>query len=471
MKNSYRRTRWVIVALYFLLCIVSLNYNGPFFDEGIYVTAGTRTLESAAYRDGFLTWFAGSLAWPVLAGAGYHVGGLIGTRVVAVLLGTVTLAAFGRATRNIFNEQVGFWATLALALNGPFLAVTRLGVYDVLALTGVALSFWTLTELQEQDHRFWLVLAVLAYVLAVFAKYPIGVMIVPLLGTLYFLREDKAGTDVLIFLFLTGATGLIFFLPAREQIGTFFNWRLQNRPEFGVSLSVIRFVLVYLSAAPLLLSLIGWLLTEKHRELGLVMLLCLGIWPTYHLLAGDPVGTNKHVVFGFLFVYPLVGVTLSRLWGDGPHRWLRKAATVVLVLGLAGLGLIQVNQADRGWPDLRTPAGVLLSLVEPGDQLLINESWPFTMYLYTADRIASPWDVYDLYRITHEEDAPDLCAYNWVVDVRGSYAWPGDVQASLEACDTYQQIYSDSSMVINLGEDFNYVRYPVETVVWKNTGE
>jgi hypothetical protein len=313
---------------------------------------------------------------------------------------------------------------------------------------------------------------VATYVLAIFAKYPIGLMIVPLLGTLYFLREEKAGADIMIFLFLTGAMGLIFFLPAREQIGSFFNWRLQNRPEFGVSLSVIRFALIYLSAAPFLLGLAGWLVTKRRRELGILMLLCLGIWPTYHLLAGDPVGTNKHVVFGFLFVYPLVGAALRRLWGDdAPRQWLRKAATVVLVLGLAGLGLLQVNQADQGWPDIRRPAGVLLSLVEPGDQLLINESWPFTMYLYTADRIASPWDVYDTYRITHEEDTPDLCAYDWVVDVRGSYAWPADVQAALEACDAYQEIYRHTSTVVNVGEDFNYVRYPIEIVVLENATE
>lgn len=472
MKNFYRRARWSVIVIFILLSLSTLNYNGPFFDEGIYVTAGTRTLESTAYRDGFLTWFAGSLAWPVLAGAGYYVGGLIGTRVVAVLLGTLTLAVFGRAARNIFNEKVGFWATLALALNGPFIALARLGVYDILALVGIALSFWALTELREQDHRFWLVVAVATYVLAIFAKYPIGLMIVPLLGTLYFLREEKAGADIMIFLFLTGAMGLIFFLPAREQIGSFFNWRLQNRPEFGVSLSVIRFALIYLSAAPFLLGLAGWLVTKRRRELGILMLLCLGIWPTYHLLAGDPVGTNKHVVFGFLFVYPLVGAALRRLWGDDASRqWLRKAATVVLVLGLAGLGLLQVNQADQGWPDIRRPAGVLLSLVEPGDQLLINESWPFTMYLYTADRIASPWDVYDTYRITHEEDTPDLCAYDWVVDVRGSYAWPADVQAALEACDAYQEIYRHTSTVVNVGEDFNYVRYPIEIVVLENATE
>lgn len=472
MKVNYRWASWGVLALFLLFSLITLNYNGPFFDEGIFVTAGVRTLEPTPHQDGYLSWFAGSLLWPVLAGLGYQVAGLMGTRAMAALFGAISLAAFGRATRNIFGERVGFWATLALALNGPFIALARLGVYDVSALAGIAVSFSAITELKRRDHRAWLVGAVIAYVFAIFSKYPIGLMVVPLMVVLFFLREEKATTDIMIFLFLTGAIGLFFFLPAREQIGSFFNWRLQNRPEFGVSLSVIGLVLVYLNAAPLFLGLAGWRTLKKQRIFGLLLLLSLGIWPIYHLLAGDPVGTNKHVVFSFLFAYPLVGMGLSKLWGDGQRRaWLRKAATLVLLLGLAGLGLVQVNQSDHGWPDLRPPAGVLRAAVVPGDQLLINESWPFTMILYTTGRIESPWDVYDTYRITHEEDVPDLCAYDWVVDVQGSYAWPSEIRQTLEECETYHPFYRHTSMVINLGADYTYVRYPVETVVWRNNME
>ncbi len=464
----HSRGRWAIVGLFALVCMATLAYNGPFFDESIYVTAGIRTLEGHGRTDGFLTWFAGSLVWPLLAGLGYRTGGLLGARAIAVLFGTVTLAALGRTARNLFDERTAFWATLAFALNGPFVALTRLAVYDVLALASIAVSFWALTELNRQDHRIWLFIGALAYPLAVIAKYPIGLMIVPLMGTLYFLRKEKAATDIPILFFLVGALGLILFLPVREQVGVFFNWRLENRPEFGVPLSVIGFAIAYLSAAPLLLGLWGWFRAGKRRDLGGLLLLSLGIWPLYHLLAGDPVGTNKHLVFGFLFVYPLVGVVLNRLWS---RQILHKLAAAVLVLILAGLGLTQVVQADNSWPNLRIPAHYLMMRVQPGDRLLINESWPFTMYLYTGRQIESPWDVYDQYRITHEETAPDICAYEWMVDVRGSYAWPSELQHALEECGVYEAVISHTSTVINLGADFNYVSYPVETIVWENRGK
>jgi hypothetical protein len=108
LSERYKRATWIVLAICLFLCLITLNYNGPFFDEGIYVTAGIRTLEGTAYEDDFLSWFGGSLVWPVLAGLGFRAGGLIGTRAVAVLLTMGGLAAFARAVGNLFGEKVGF---------------------------------------------------------------------------------------------------------------------------------------------------------------------------------------------------------------------------------------------------------------------------------------------------------------------------------------------------------------------------
>ena len=71
-----RRTRNVAAAMIlaaFLgleLAVILTVANGPTLDEGIYVTAGRRTLEGSGGTDGYLGWFAGSLLWPALAGDG-----------------------------------------------------------------------------------------------------------------------------------------------------------------------------------------------------------------------------------------------------------------------------------------------------------------------------------------------------------------------------------------------------------------
>lgn len=469
--SYYTKARWIVVVLFCIACLATLNYNGPFFDESIYITAGIRTFEGNGLSDGYLTWFAGTLLWPAMAAVGYQVAGIFGTRAIAVILGTISLGAVGRATTNLFGERAGFWATLALALNGAFIALTRLGVYDLPALAGIAISFWAITELARQDHRRWLLVAAAAWAIAVLAKYPVGLMILPLLGLLLLLRDGKATTDAMIFLFVAAAIGLAIYTPLRSQIGGFFDWRLQNRPSFGVPLKVITYAIVYLSVAPTLLGLIGWSLAVDKRKVATLLLGCAFLWPVYHLVAEDPVGTNKHLVFGFLFVYPLVGLTLSRLW-DLPSRLaLGKIATVAVVIALSGIGIVQANQGDHSWPDLRTPAYVLAKYVQPGDELLINEAWPLTMHLYTNGQISSPWDVYDEYRLTHEDTAPDVCDYDWVVDTQGSYSWPSEIAEALDRCPDYQEFMSDSSTVVNLGSDLSYVSYTVQTIIWKNTSE
>jgi hypothetical protein len=272
---------------------------------------------------------------------------------------------------------------------------------------------------------------------------------------------------------VSAGIGLMMYLPLREQLAQFFGWRLTNTPGFGVTIQMIGFAIIYLSAAPLLLALAGWLVAKSQRLLASVLLASMAIWPAYHLLRSDPTGTNKHLVFGFLFAYPLAGVALAALWGDkdSQRRVLRRAGVALVVITLAGIGLVEVNQADRGWPNARDSAQYLINNVQPGEQLLISESWPYTMYLYNAGRIESPWDVYDEYRVAQEGLESDLCDYAWFVNVRGSYAWSESVLDTVEDCDSFALVNTSVDTVINLGPDLRYVSYQVHAEVWQNTSE
>lgn len=468
LNLSFVRARWVVVALFFAGCAVTLAYNGPFFDEGIYIVAGIRTFEGHGMTDGYLTWFAGTLLWPMLSAIGWRVGGIVGTRAIAVLLGTASVAAAGQAAANLYGDRVGFWATLSLALNGALISLARLGVYDGLALAGIAVSFWAITELARQDHRLWLVTATLAWVAAVFAKYPIGLMVIPLLALLPILRGKRGYADAALFLFIAAALGLALYMPLRDQIGGFFDWRLQNKPGFGVPLKVIAYAIFYLSTVPTVMAIIGWVLSKERRQMATLLLLCLAIWPAYQLLAQDPVGTNKHIVFGFLLASPLVGVSLSRLWDLAPRVPWNKATALLVVVGLAWLALGQVTRVDRAWPNLSAPANYLAQEVEPGDHILASEGWPITLELYDRGRLQSPWDVYDQYRLSTEPSAPDVCDFDWVVDTAGSYAWSEGTRGQLAACPSYVQVAEHTSTVVNPGADLTYVAYPVTTRIWRN---
>jgi 4-amino-4-deoxy-L-arabinose transferase-like glycosyltransferase len=464
MKN-YKRAAWLILAVWIVFCLATLDYNGPFFDESIYITAGQRTLEGHGYTDGYLVWFAGSLLWPVLAAIGYKIAGLIGTRIIAALLAAVAFAAVVRATANVFGEKAGFWTALTLAFSAPFLSLAHLGVYDLPALAGIAVSFWAIVKMAKSDNRAWLAVAVLAFIFGFFGKYPMGIMVLPLVGVIFALRARKAFMDVAIFGLFSLAITLAFYLPGREQLSQTLSWSIANKPTFDVTLAMIAAAILYVSGAPFVLALIGWLAAKDKHILATILLLSLVIWPAYHLATANPASLDKHLAFGFLFAYPLIGLGLATMW----ERWQGKFITLASIAALIVLGYFEIGNYDRAWPDVRQTANYLVGQVQPGQQLLINESWPYTMYLYIDGRINSPWDVFDAFRITHGESKISLCQYDLFVNSEGSYKWPDSIMKEIQQCGDFEPVFSRVTMVVGLGPYIEYVTYPVKTTIWRNT--
>lgn len=459
--KRYAIAAWVVVGLFLVYCLATLNYNGPFFDEAIYITAGERGLEGHAIEDQYLSWFAGSMLWPTLSGLGYRVAGLVGARAVAALFATVALAAMMLAARNLFGRPAAFWATLAMALNGPFLSMARLAVYDLAALAGIGVSFWAITELARRDSRGWLVLAAFAYVAALFAKYPMGLMILPLVALTVVLRRRKSAMDLGMLGFIVLPLVLVFYLPLQaplSELGVRLAPREILRQPAVVTLSTV----VYFSIAPILLALLGWLIARGRRALAILLVMSLMIWPAYHLRQELVVSYSKHVVFGCLFGYPLIGLALATMW----DQWKRRAAVVAILATLVMIGLVQRQQLDQIWPDVRVASGYLVANVQPGDKLLINDSWPYVVDLYDHGRIEKPQDVIDIY--SRAEAAIDLCDYDWFVDSDYTPKWPAEVLQSLEQCGTFRPVFSTVSSVSRLNFTFDYIVEPVKIVVWQN---
>jgi hypothetical protein len=374
-----------------------------------------------------------------------------------------------------------------------------------------------------------------AFCWAIFSKYPTGLMLLPLMGVLLVLRGRKAVTDVFLFGFVSAAITLAFFLPVRERIVSFFSYRLVNSPAVGVTRAMVAVDLFRLSVVPVLLALLGWWAAGERRGLATVLFVALLMWPAYHLILGDSVSRSKHLVYGFAFGYPLVGLALDWLWGEvgmetrptaqagretrltgeagmetrptaqagretrltgeagmetrptahagmetrptaqagrgtrRTARWLGQVVAVVLAVGLIAQGVVQLERFNRAWPDARPAADYLLARVQPGDKLLINESWPYTSYLYDAGRIETPWHVFDVYRITHGQSEIDLCEYDWFVDSQGAYQWPGPIVFRLHRCGVFEPVLTTESTVVGMGRDLEYIRYQVKVVVWQNS--
>ena len=469
-----RRLTWLVLALFAAveIWLIISAHNGPFTDEAIYATAGIRTLYGFGMNDGYLTWFAGSLLWPVFSALGYTAGGLAGSRLVALICVLIAGTGSVQGARNLFGDRAALWCALALVCNGPFLALAHLAVYDVLALAGVGVSFWGITALSRHNHRGWLLVAAIAFGVTILAEYPIVLCGIPLACLLFALRGKRAWLDLGMFGFIFLALLLAYFLPLRTPLTQFFLWRVQNNSSFGVTPAMLRFSLLYYAGVPIVLAIPGVLLAPGQRWVALSLVGALFLWPVYHEVTANSVSSTKHIVFGFLFGYPLIGLVLANLWSRRNRlwhfTWVRRGSVVVVLAALVFFGATQMAQLDRGWADTRPATNYLVHHMQPGQDVLSSDSWPYQLALYTNARIASPWDVYDAYDVEHSAHPLDLCRFNWFVDEQNGTAWPTSLRQSVMDCGTFHLVYQTSSTVTNISRNLTFVSYPVTISIWSN---
>jgi hypothetical protein len=458
---------WVLLLAFLAgeLAICFLQLTGPFLDEGIYVTAGLRTLQGHGISDDYLSWFSGSLMWPVIAAIGWKLWGLAGARAAAALCVTLGLVGALKASGNLFGHRVRAAGALAAVTSGPVIALGHLAVYDTLAVACAGGSFWAMSEFLRRDDRSWLCAAALLYALAGLAKYPVLMFVGPPLVLLVFaMRGRRAAMDLGLFAFIAGAVLLIYFLANRAQLTAFEGFRINDNPSFGVSRTQILYSQVYFTAVPLALAVVGALLIER-RAVGLALLTGVLGAPFYHLYTGNPSGDQKHVVFGLLFMLPLIGVTLTHAL-----RGWRALLAVPALVGLLAFAAIQVVRIDEGWPDLRSVSSVLVRDVHPGERLLANSAWVEAMYLYTSHRIVNPYDVYDASRVSQLGRSVDVCRFQWFLEIPGGESWPASIRAAVKRCGSFHRVYASSAQMTGLGSNLHFVTYRAPIEVWKNEG-
>ncbi|BCL77968.1 glycosyltransferase family 39 protein [Ktedonobacteria bacterium brp13] len=464
-SKAYRIASYLVLLIFAIcqLTVIFLQKTGPFYDEGIYVTAGLRSWQGKGVADGYLVWFAGSLLWPMMAGLGYLIHGLVAVRIIAFLLAFVTVCMLYLTTNNLFGPKVACFTVIAFTINGPFMALAHLGVYDSPALAFTSISFWCITQLKK-DHRIWLCLSAISLAIAMIAKYPIGLMILPILGMLISIRKKKSIIDISLFLFIFVAAFFAFFLPVQFQVGDWLFWSIRNKPTFGATESTIIAAQLYLGLIPFIIAILGFLVAPRKKQ-AIVLLLAGLIWPAYHILSKNPVSDNKHVVFGFLFTYPLIGLFLSCLW---QKKWFGKPLISLICVILVLVGAVQLYILDYAWPDVRQPAMYLVQNARPGDLYLINDAWPYTMYLYAQNKLSDPWQVYDNSRIANHENKTSICKYTWYVDEKGSYPWSDSFLNQIKACHAFIPVYHATSTAFGLGSNLEYVQYQVTTTIYEN---
>lgn len=462
----YKRMTAVLFGLFLAYSFLSLTSNGPFFDEGIYVTAGYRTLQGFGLSDRYLTWFAGSLTWPVMAAVSHSLAGVAGVRMLAALLSMGSMLFVYLTTKELFEEKAAFYACLCYALAGPFLTLSHMGVYDVPALFGMSVCLWGVVKMAKQDHRVYLAPIILGIAFAAVSKYPIAFMTPVVLLLIMVLRPGKWKLDIGIMLFVLSAVGLFYLLPVRDQLVNLMDFLAKNRPTFGASRALVINAQLYYALPLATLALFGAMIAP-NRKMSFVLLLGIAFWPFYHIVTNNRVSDVKHIVFGYMMVAPLVGLFMARLMSS--HVVWR----LIGIFGIGAWAVFGVKTAyimDRAWPSVEPVAQYLIENVEPGETLLLNNSWTYIMYLYTNGNMLTPWDAFDVYRLVQGDDPGDMCSYEWFIEEVGTFQWPDEALSELNACGSFEVVfeYRDDT-IFGLADDTSYTLYGVTTRVWRNT--
>jgi hypothetical protein len=271
---------------------------------------------------------------------------------------------------------------------------------------------WCASRASGTDATRWVVGAAVAFAMAVVSKYGYAAMVAPVVGLLVSVQGAKASVRaVALFLSTVGMMVGTYFLVC---FGTLFppSSGAYLEQAFGRSRGHIATLHIVFALVPFGLAVGGavtaWR-TPRGRLLAATCLLALFVYPAFHLWTANFVSGQKHVVAGFLFAYLLAGMALERLWAS------RSRAPAVAVLSVLTLwGALQGYWQDHSWADIRPLADYLVRSVRPGERVLAESPWSYTLYLYPAGLIASPSTVIDA-NYSPARDGLDICQIPWVV--------------------------------------------------------
>ena len=412
--NNINKKTWLVVVGFSLLEIILILFplNGPSLDESLYIEGGVYLLNGGdIYQSGYISLFNGSpFIWPIFAGFGFELGGTVGADLMALGFAILTLLMVAQATANLFGKTAAMWTAIMLSLNAHFVHLGHYAAYDIPSLAFMSISFWSITQYRKDTRRTWVFVAAVAIALATLTKYPFGIMLPILLMLLLIVSEKNVRlSNTLLFLFVSGVIISAYMLYFFQSLipSSLAAYNVGSPGYLVVFIFQFSFIVV-----PLSFAIVGYRIAQEQQfgHLPKVLLGALFVWPLIHILANKDVSAQKHVVTGYLFAYPLVGLAMERLWKSQ-----RRVFMSALLVGLVVWGGIKLFVIDHHWIDIRPAAIYLAQHVAPKDRIF---NFDDSRWLAVHLQDEGLRDVEMIYE--HELDTPiatsDLCEYQWIVN-------------------------------------------------------
>lgn len=369
----------MILAVAWYLRAMNAAYSSAYMDESVYVLYGRMFLARhfEAPIDEPLRWSFGWYLWPMLAAAADKIGGIVGVRELAALLGTVTVGAVYGFARRLFSPVVGLAAAAMFALLAPAVYTSRIATRDSGALCFFALGLWAFTcALQGNRRRDWLAAGASLFA-AFLCKYVVAIFF-PFFVLLAFKKKLRPWVFFnLPLAFLCAAYVAVYHneLVALLRYGSAYgslrapaaqarDIYLNNRLDFWIiaGFSCLAF------------------LSKASRRRVLVLWTAAVIFLVFQWKTRADYDYWKHVTYPLLFLTPLAALgVLAAVEKLCPRELNRRAmASALSIVAVCGVLGWTGKSWDMGqfvfWPNVEPALAYMEGRLTPDERVLVDDS-------------------------------------------------------------------------------------------------
>ena len=357
-------------------------------DEALSILLGRAVLDGQSC-DGACAQHTGSvLLHPVLAAMGDRWAGLYGARVMSVLCGITLLLAVIVVGSRLAGRMTGLLAGAIILVQGPFLYVARMGLYDVVAASCLAVAVACLVVADQKRSSpvaiGWLTLAALGLLAAALAKYVTALYLpVALVYVVWRFRRLPALVSFTLPIVALGGwylwSALMPVWPSVvRQLG-----QVSARGQTDFGLGDLLVMLGRWLIWPACFAMAGLYLSSRAGQSraqpspegvmaepspvtwAVLILLALPI-PLAHLVTGSVQGLNKNVVQPLIFLAPAAAHGLLQLTRPFHMRRVINAQWAVIglvLLAMAGGAVRERTWLEHQYPNLEPVVSELRQLV------------------------------------------------------------------------------------------------------------
>jgi len=400
LRTSTRAVPWIALVLTLVFqTLLSMNLqNTAFQDEALYVYAGREYFDEYFFGgepvvEPYALYFSGlPTFYPLIAGGLDIVAGIEGARFFSLICMLIVTACAFVVTRRLFDLNSAICAAVLYAVQGSVLFLSRLATYDAMCLALAAIGTVCALRASEQRGLGFTILAGLALLSAVAAKYA-GLMFLPTVLAILAWRTfqtfgivQAAIKLIVVVAIIGGGIAIILTLDPQLWIGvsqtTTNRQALLQTDRLDLTLRSVQWagLMMVIAAIGLLSGRFSW----KTFPLKLVFFATIFIAPIYHIYKMEGFTLHKHIAYGLFFGAPLAGYALARWSGYMTVRNVGKKWTVALTVILLafGLGLTQARGFYAEWADSDDLIRLLRTQVRPGaGRYLAEESEVMRYYL------------------------------------------------------------------------------------------